>query len=202
MGGTLTNEGSHVCTVSRHFCFEKVAPDIVGTEIRTRAAGVARFVCDELMLVPPPTFIWLRPADPVQVRALGCFPRDTRLEELSKRWYWHKQRYGDIREGYTPGSPDLDEVWFRSDLSARPNLEFVVAHELRHAWQKIFCREVFDDESRAEGDAYPYGYQTLIHYLESRQQITPTLRSEIESMQSARRSQFFGKWPNGRFEIL
>lgn len=85
MRGTLTNEGRHVCTVPRHFCFEKVASDLAGIEIRTRAADVARFVCDELMLVSTPTFIWLRRADPVQVRALGCFPRAPRLEELSIR---------------------------------------------------------------------------------------------------------------------
>lgn len=118
------------------------------------------------------------------------------------QWYWRNERYRDIQEGYTPGLKDVNDAWIRSDLKAHSNLEFIVAHELRHAWQKLFCREVFDDESRAEVDSYPYGYKALVRYLASREQLTPTLRTDIELMQSGKRSQYFGRWPNGRFEIL
>jgi len=126
----LTSDKWHLCTVCRHFCFEKISPDLVDQRILERAADVASFVCKDLKLDPPPAFVWVRPADPVQVRALGFLPRDTYQEERSRQWFWLKERTGDLKAGCTPGRKDLREVWIRSDLDAYPDLEFVVAHEL------------------------------------------------------------------------
>jgi hypothetical protein len=108
---------------------------------------------------------------------------------------------GDIRAGYTPCRPDLHEIWIRNDLTAFPALEYVVAHEVRHLWQKLFSTD-FRDVCQAEGDAYPYGYDVLRRYLDSQGRLTTELGEEIDSNRANAAGQFRTVWPNGSFAII
>ena len=109
-----------------------------------------------------------------------------------------------------PSGPDLEawahielyEIWIPSNLTTHPNLEYVVAHELRHVAQKRLCPSVYWDEAGAEGDAYPYGYHILRRYLESTRQLTEDVRRNIETTEAVARESYRKNYPNGRYAMI
>jgi hypothetical protein len=107
----------------------------------------------------------------------------------------------DILGGYTPRWPQLRQIWLRRELDSRA-LEFAAAHETRHIWQKDRDMAIFSDECRAEGDAYPYGYDVLKRYLAARGRLTPESEAEIDGKRNEARSAFVRLWPNGEFQSV
>ena len=173
----MTNELYHLDPNIKRFCYGKIAEDGVSSDLLERAREMTAFVCADLPLLNPPTIVWIRPVEPSLASAiLGSRTQDFRLEERNSSFTRLKR---NILGGYTPGS-DLHEIWIRSDLVARPNLEFVVAHELRHAWQKLNDVKVFQDECESERDAYRYGYDVLERYLDAKGEYTTELRDGID----------------------
>jgi len=152
-------------------------------------------------MLRPPKSVWIRPVPPpAAAAALGGRALDVRLEESHRSAFTRLPE--PVREGYTPCHPDLHEIWIRSDLTASPDLEYVVAHELRHVWQKLHLPEVFRCDCRAEGDAYPYGYEVLKRYLESQGRLTSAIRRDIDDKRAAAEKEFRAAWPDASFEII
>jgi hypothetical protein len=89
----------------------------------------------------------------------------------------------------------------RPELEFR-TLEFAAAHETRHVWQKETDMTLFEDECRAECDAYPYGYEVLKRYLASRGHLNPEVEAEIDGKIEEKRSALTLRWPNCRFEAI
>jgi hypothetical protein len=110
----------------------------------------------------------------------------------------------DIGEGvgYTPQHPDLREIWIRSSLTAFPDLEYVAAHEVRHVWQKLTHAPVFEDPCRAEGDAYPYGYEVLKRMLQAQGRLNTRVCEKMDQTRDNAERAFRAKWPEGVFETL
>ena len=77
-----------------------------------------------------------------------------------------------------------------------------MAHETRHAWQKLWIPEVFNDECRAEGDAYPYAYAVLKRYLGARDELTDVVREDINKMRTEAEKRLSAGCPGTRFEII
>jgi hypothetical protein len=193
-GTELDNWDSRI----RRYCFQKLSSLAVDIVVRERAIEVIAFVSADLG-ISPPAVIWIRPASPAAAsHVLGptaCDWADERHQKFA--------RVGNrIPGGYAPWPEELREVWLRSDLSAFPALEYVAAHEVRHVWQKATDITIFRDECRAEGDAYPYGYDVLKRYLAARARLTPEIERDIEMKRESARSEYSRLWPNGRFGAL
>lgn len=190
---------THWDSACRCFCFEKLAIDNVDLELRNRANEVVAFVCTELHISPLPEVIWIQPAS-AEVVATLFGPRVQACFEERHPFYTRIRREKDIQGGFTP--EHLTQVWIRSDLSAFPALEYAAAHETRHIWQKVRDINIFRDECRAEGDAYPYGYDVLKRYLTGRACLTPELEADIDNKRVSARSIFLQTCPEGRFEVI
>jgi hypothetical protein len=175
------------------YCFQKLSSDDVDARMLERTREVIEFVSAELR-ISPPKVVWIQPASPVATaRALGHSVAD----EINSTF---ARVRCDILQGYTPEQLD-HQIWIRSDTSRIPSLEFVAAHETRHVWQKAKYAYIFPDECRAEGDAYPYAFDVLKRLVE-KGLLSRKFEAEIEMMMEAKRSAFFLRWPNGRYEIL
>lgn len=131
------------------YCFAKLPEQLVSVEVRQRAQAMSAFVISDLNISRPIKTVWVRPVGP-QTARLG--PRRLDYQEESHANFARCRM--DIEEGFTPGSYGLHEIWIRSNLDSWPNLENVIAHELRHAWQKLYTKEVFKEWCRSEADAY------------------------------------------------
>jgi hypothetical protein len=88
-------------------------------------------------------------------------------------------------------------------------LEYVAAHEVRHVWQKSNRKAVFEDECRAEGDAYPYGYEVLKNgyevlkkMLKAQGRLTTEVRANIDQMRAKAEKVFLAERPEGVFRTL
>ena len=197
----MTKKPCHWDASIERYCFSKVSEQEVTPEILQRAGAAAAFVCADLRMLRPPKSVWIRPVHPpAAAAALGGRALDVRLEESHRSAFTRLPE--PVREGYTPCHPDLHEIWIRSDLTASPDLEYVVAHELRHVWQKLHLPEVFRCDCRAEGDAYPYGYEVLKRYLESQGRLTSAIRRDIDDKRAAAEKEFRAAWPDASFEII
>lgn len=183
------------------FCFAKVPEQEVSSDIRDRAKDVAAFVCADLHIDDPPKIVWICPAQPESAaEVLGDNAQDVMLETLDP--YYARLR-SDICGGFTPDHPLLrNEIWIRSDLSKWPNLEYAVAHELRHVWQDLNQAGLREDEGRAECDAYPYGYEVLFRYLEARAKLTPAVLKQIEDERENARDVCQREYPDTPFEVI
>jgi hypothetical protein len=166
--------------------------------MRERTKEVIVFVSTELC-ISPPEVVWIRPSSPTSTtRVLGPVAyrwADESHPEFARVPY-------RIRNGYTPWPKELRQVWIRRELSAFPDLEYVAAHETRHVWQKVRDINIFCDECRAEGDAYPYAYDVLKRYLAGKGCLTPDIEADLETKRESARSEFSRCWPSGRFEVL
>jgi hypothetical protein len=175
----------HPLTKRFYFAKESKHPN---NDIPERANEIVQFVQKELRFEVLPKIIWISPVLPSAAFAvLGNQVDDFRKEDRNPLF---ARRRKDIREGYTPINVDQNEIWIRQDLSIFPNLEFVLAHELRHAWQKLYSIEVFRDHSRSECDAYRYGYDALKRYLVDRGQLTKALDASIASEKAQAEAEF------------
>jgi hypothetical protein len=191
---------AHWDAAIERFCFAKFAESSASPEVLARTEPAVAFLCTDLH-IPRPKIVWMRPAAAATAAAkLGRNALDIMLEERDPDFTRYRS---DILEGCTPLRPDLHEVWIRSELNNWPDLECVVLHELRYAWQKLHLyEEIFRDECRAEGDAYPYGYEALIRFLESQRKLTTEVRDQIDAIRRRKEVNFRTRWPHGRFEIL
>jgi len=192
----MTRDPEHWDAVVRHYCFRKVPEEEINSEIRQRTTEVASFVCADLRLRCPPRIVWIRPLRTAEI------PRTTIQEAVLEERKDFPRLRRDIRGGYTPCCPNLNEIWLRADLQKSPDLEFVVAHELRHAWQKLTCPDVFDKDCEAEGDAYPYGYAVLKQWLTNQGTLTPAVSANIDRMCAEKKVDFLKECPHVPFRAL
>jgi hypothetical protein len=182
------------------FYFEFLPEDEVSWNIRRRTYDVMEFICADLKHSPHPAVLWLRPISPELA------------SDILRRWMQNpenlipgkrtptKSLNHDLKGGYTPRAFP-NEIWLRNDLSA-PYLEYAVAHEIRHVWQKSKDMSIFDDPCRAEGDAYPFGYEVLKRFLASKGELTPEFKAEIDKKDDEARATFQARWPSGVYEII
>jgi len=184
----------HLDVATGRYFFEKVAPSEVDREMIARAEDVRAFVCPDLR-IEPPGIVWIRPASPASKR--GALKKDYE-EELDPV----VRLRDDVPGGVTPSNYSLNEIWIRSAPKACPNLEYVVAHELRHAAQKKHCSGVFSDTNQAEGDAYPYGYEILKQYLASAGRLTDGLGQEIDRQEAETQKWFRIRYPRGEYKTI
>ena len=183
----------HRDTATGRYYFRKISDEEADKNLIARAESVRAFVCPDLK-IKPPMIVWICPAPPTSKSGQLKFDHEEDLDPVV--------RLRDTGGGYTPKNPRLHEIWIRSDLTAFPDSEYVVAHELRHAWQKKYCRDIFEDPCRAEGDAYPYGYEVLKRYLESNGRLSTELREEIDEKRARARLVYRDRWPAGSFEVI
>ena len=184
----------HLDVITGRYFFAKVQDADVDRNMIARADDVRAFVCPDLK-IEPPKIVWVRPAPPTLKRGVVKFDYQEELDPVVRL-------RKDITGGCTPSNWALHEIWILGDLKAFPDLEYAVAHELRHAAQKKNCPDVFKDECRAEGDAYPYGYEALERYLDSRGSLTTELRKEIDKKRTMAQAVFRYGCPDGVFEII
>ena len=181
----------------QRYCFQKLPPAEVPVELREHAIDVVTFVSTDLGIAPPEV-IWIQPSSPTETTdALGHIPQ-LYADHIHPRF---ARVPDDIRGGYTPRWQQVRQIWLRRELDLR-ELEFAAAHETRHIWQKDRDMAIFNDESRAEGDAYPYGYDALKRYLAGKGRLTREIEAEIDSKRDEARSVFVRVWPNGRYQAI
>jgi hypothetical protein len=181
----------HLDVATGRYFFTKVQDAEVDRNMIVRAEDVREFVCADLR-IELPKIIWIRPAPPTSKS--GPLKQNYQ-EDWTPLLDYETTPLGALPRPTTP-------YGIRSDLTARPALEYAVAHELRHVWQKKHCRDVFQDECRAEGDAYPYGYEVLKRYLESRGGLSTELREEIDEKRARAGAVYRDRWPAGTFEAV
>jgi hypothetical protein len=186
----------HLDVAIKRYFFEKIAQSEVDKKMIARAEDVRSFVCPDLR-IEPPGIVWIRPAPPTSKR--GSLLADA-FEERDAVVRLRENTTG----GFTPCNYSLHEIWIRSDVTASPNLEYAVAHELRHAAQKKHCPEVFHDpdDARPEGDAYPYGYEVLKRYFASAGSLTDELRQEIDRQETETQRGFQNRYPHGEYKTI
>jgi len=159
-----------------------------------RAEDVRAFVCPDLR-IEPPGIVWIRPS-----------PTTSKRPPLRKDYEEELGSVVRLRDevpgGVTPSNYSLNEIWIRSGLKACPDLEYVAAHELRHVAQKKHCREVFSDKTRAEGDAYPYGYEVLKRYFAFAGRLTNELRQEIDKQGVETQRWFQAQYLHGEYKTV
>lgn len=180
-------------TTGRYF-FEKIAQSEVDTQTIARAEDVRAFVCPDLK-IEPPQIVWIRPAPTALKRVPLKKDYEEELDLVVRLGH-------DVPGGATPYNYSLREIWIRRDLTAFPDVEYAVAHELRHAAQKKHCPEVFNDRPRAEGDAYPYGYAVLKRYFASANRPTDNLRQGIDRQGAETRKWFQTCYPSGEYKTI
>ena len=179
--------------IERYF-FEKISQSEVDKKMIARAEDVRAFVCPDLK-IEPPRIVWIRPAPPSSKR--GALKNNSEEElDLVVRLQ------GDTAGGFTPWNFALNEIWILSNLKDIPDLEYTVAHELRHMWQKKNCQEVFKDPCQAEGDAYPYAYDALKRYLEATGRLTAERRKQIDEKRTSAQDEFRKACPDAVFGII
>ena len=175
--------------MERYF-FEKIQGEELDTTTIACAEDVSAFVCPDR--IERPKIVWIRPAPPTLKSGPLKFDDQEELDAVVR-----------LREnttgGFTPCHYSLHEIWIRSHVTASPNLEYAVAHEIRHAAQKKHCPEVFRDrdDARPEGDAYPYGYEALRRYFASANRLTDELRQEIDRQEIEAQRWFQTRYPHG-----
>lgn len=179
--------------IKRYF-FKKVPDSEVEKTLIARAQDVRAFVCPELR-IEPPKIVWLRPAPPNAKREPLKFNYQEELDAIVRVPI-------DVQNGTGVTPQNLDEIWIPSDLTAHPNLEYVVAHELRHVAQKKHCPDVFADRCRAEGDAYPYGYEVLKQYFAAAGRLTDELRQELDRQETETQKWFPTSYPHGEYKTV
>jgi hypothetical protein len=168
------------------YYFARVPDQDVGADMRARAGVVVEFVCANLRLCSPPKIVWIRHAQEAE-RPTTAF-REVYLEETAAFPRLPK----DIQGGYTPLNRSLYEIWIRADLEAWPDLEYVVAHELRHVWQNLTRRAVSRNECERDGDAYPYGYAILKQLLSTQGRLTAEVSADIDRKCEQARAKYPG----------
>lgn len=199
----MSNDKRHWDESKERFLFEKVdRPD--DPEMAERASLMAVFACTDLGILRHPKLVWIRPGNPAstEVRARG--PVGYEVQEV------HQPRFTFSpvnMAGFTPIYEDLYEFWMRADLYESPKLEMMVAHELRHVWQKLQNLKAFADPSQealasVEGDAYPYAFHLLRLYFQQQGLLTTELREKIDRMNSAYEEWYYREYPRGTYQIL
>jgi hypothetical protein len=183
----------HFDVVTKSYFFTKVAEDEVAGELIVRAEDVRAFVCRELKI--DSQIVWIRPAAPISKNGPLKFDHEEELDTVVRL-------RRDTSGGLTPKNGQLHEIWIRTDLADCPHLEYAVAHELRHAAQKIYCPYAFGDEGRAEGDAYPYGYEALKRYFRSSGGLSDELRQKIDTQEVETKKWFQREYPDGDYKIV
>lgn len=193
----MTQNSEHYIPGINRYCYGKVPEQEVSTEMVERTKAMAAFVCADLRLCSPPEIVWIRPARKTEIP--GTRVQDVVLEERKASFPRLRE---DIKGGYTPGCPRLHEIWIRADLKDYPALEYVVAHELRHVWQKLTRPDIFRSNCEAEGDAYPYGYSILKQSLKTHRTLTAELCSEIDQMCANTKAVFLATCPDTPFRAF
>jgi hypothetical protein len=107
----------------------------------------------------------------------------------------------DVLGGYCPQWRKLRQIWIRPELNLR-GLVFTVTHETRHTWQKDKDTLLFEDECRAEFDAYAYGFDVTKRYLALNNCLTREVEAEIDRNREVKRSELERQWLGGRFEAI
>jgi hypothetical protein len=187
----------HYDPALRRYCFQKISSTEIEVELRQRAEDVVAFVSKDLDIAPPEV-IWIRPSSPTSATsALGTDP----LQWKDHIHPEYARVLRDILGGYSPQWQGLRQIWIRRELDFR-GLVFTVAHETRHIWQKDKDRALFEDECRAEFDAYAYAFDVTKRYLAMNDCLTLEVEAEIDRNREAARSELERQWPGGRFEAI
>jgi hypothetical protein len=189
-------EGNHYDRSSGTYCFQKIPALEVNIELRERAEDMLTFVCAELNILNP-KLTWLRPALATECTQVFGDSHQIYREEIHERFARIKD---DDPDGYTPRHLQ-NEIWIRDDDSTPTKIEWCVAHETRHVWQKIKDVNIFANYCRAEGDAYPYSYEALERYL-AQKGILSEFEDGIKKKKEAARSFFLRCCPHGQFKTL
>ncbi len=184
----------HLDLATGRYFFTKIQDADVDRNTIARAEDIRAFVCPDLR-IQSPRIVWILPAPPTSKRGALKFDHEEELDSVVRL-------REDTAGGLAPKNCQLHEIWIRSDVTGCPNLEYVTAHELRHAAQKKHCREVFDDEPRAEGDAYPYGYEVLKRYFASAGRLNDELRQEIDRHETETQKWFLTRYPDGVYKTI
>ena len=187
----------HYDLALQRYCFQKVSSTEIAGELLERARDIVAFVSKDLSIAAPEV-IWIQPSSPTATSAaLGTDPLQYK-DHIHPEYARVSQ---NILGGYTPGWPELRQIWICRELNLTA-LEFAVAHETRHIWQKDKDMPLFEDECRSEGDAYPYGYDVMKLFLAANNCLAPELEAEIDRKREQARSVFTCRWPDGRFEAI
>jgi hypothetical protein len=187
--------------VNAYYC-ERLSSDVIlPNNVRDRARDVVEFVGRRLKPTVLPQVIWIRfvtqdvATEIIKRRraagdlAVGCPSPVLRLEMR-------------IDGGFTPND-DSNEIWIQRDLDL-PTLEFVVAHEVRHIWQKTTNVAIFDDSCRSECDAYAFAYDELKQYLKVRTKegLAAEIEADIDHKRDLRRAEFLKCCPHIEFRTV
>jgi hypothetical protein len=147
----------HFDPTLKRFCFERLHLEHVEETTKNRALEVFKYCIDCLGLTGAPPLAFFRPVD---WRQVGL--------DFGEGQHFRRHRQFHINaDGYVP-SEQPTEIWIRHNLST-PALEVLVAHELRHIWQQEQKGRFFS-VTDAETDAYSYGYQTALRFLNQRRE--------------------------------
>ena len=177
----------HWDPVIERFCFIKYSEHI-NPVVGERARAMAQFVRLDLAIEALPKIVWISPCLPsLAAVELGGSAQDEKLEMRNPRFSRLKR---NLQGGFTPINGDQQEIWIRRDLEGLPNVEFVVAHELRHAWQKVNAPEIFKVCLKAEADAYLYGYDAAKRYLLAHGKLNQAQCAEIDNLRERARTEF------------
>ena len=158
------------------FCYRKVTHETVRPDLRASVESVATFALKDLGLDITAlhiSLVWVESV-PWTKYPQSIQPMSHEAAERSTEYF---DRPVDLL-AYTPGGQS-NELWFRSDVEASLEFETTVAHEVRHLFQKINCRDVFDDKPNAEADANDYAFDAISRHLNQVGKLTAEIRERL-----------------------
>ena len=192
--------------MSQRYCYRKLEESEIRPQLLDRCTHVLSFAAGSLPIPDlEPRIVWVEPVDDLEAIEQILGPaRDFRMEEadLGQRGYARILRSLKPEVGYTPGNRDLSEFWLQASIPLESHyVEFAVLHERRHVWQKRSRPAIFEKESLAEGDAYPYAYSALKKYLRIQGCLTLELEEEINSQCRTIRERFERRYPGTPYDV-
>jgi hypothetical protein len=151
----------------KRYWFRNVAGSQVSEEMRRLAADVFEFVVKDLDLSDlGASLTWIRP-ERWQVARQEHFNAVGRLAAGQGFQCECSCEPEDVVSGYVPRE-STREIRIRSDLSDAA-LKKVIAHELRHLYQKKICGvSCLDGQGDCETDAYSYCHDIIAKFEEVR----------------------------------
>jgi hypothetical protein len=170
-------EPPHYDPISDRYCYRKVPHSGVTSRLRESVDSIALFALKDLGLDASALRISLIWAEPVPVPEYPDFPRLMSFQAAERSPNYFTMPVDLL--GYTPAA-EKNEVWFRSDVDVTLHFETTVIHELRHLFQKITRRDVFDDKRQAETDAHEYAFDAIARFLEKQGRLSDKARQELQ----------------------
>ncbi|MEO5923600.1 MAG: hypothetical protein ABIR70_07215 [Bryobacteraceae bacterium] len=166
----------------------KLERDEVSSELRERADLACKFIVNRLPISPVPGIVWVEEVGLDHIaREIGGL-RQEHDEEAHPRYSRIDGRV-PTDGGYTPKNRHLVELWVSAACRLdRYDVEFVVIHEWRHVWQKLFKPQIFyEDKTTSELDAYEFAYAEVGEFLRQHDRLTPQIQEEIREQAITKR---------------